>query len=31
MTPEAFEATRQIWNLWLQSKNQPPGEQGTLF
>jgi 5-methylcytosine-specific restriction endonuclease McrA len=31
MTPEAFEANRQLWELWRRSKIDPPGEQGTLF
>lgn len=31
MTPEAFEATRQMLNLWRESRNQSPGEQGMLF
>lgn len=30
MSPEAFEARRQVLNHWKWSKNQPP-EQGTLF
>jgi hypothetical protein len=31
MTPEAFEASRQMWKLWNQAKDNPQGEQGTLF
>lgn len=31
MSPEAFEANRQIWNLWQQSKNELRCEQGVLF
>jgi hypothetical protein len=30
MSPEAFEAERQILKLWKRSKNEPP-EQGMLF
>jgi hypothetical protein len=30
MSPEAFEAKRQIMKLWTRSKNEPP-EQGMLF
>ncbi len=31
MTPEAFEANRQIWKLWNEPKDGPRGEQGMLF
>jgi hypothetical protein len=31
MTPEEFEANRQMWNLWKQPKIERPGEQLTLF
>lgn len=30
MSPEAFEAKRQIMKLWKLAKNQPP-QQGMLF
>lgn len=30
MTPEAFEADRQMWRLWARSASEPP-EQGMLF
>ena len=31
MSPEAFEAYRQMWNLWAKSKRSPFGIQGILF
>ena len=31
MSPEEFEADRQMWNLWNRSQNEHRGEQATLF